>query len=233
MINKILDFFFPPKCAFCREILTDKLPVCRDCLKSLPFLGENTCRHCGRELEEFSYSTCASCRKEKLWFEHCFVPLSYKGSAKDSIVAFKSSHPYYAKAFAYLLADRILSSPDFVPFDAITYVPQSKRSKFLRGYNQSELIARELSKLINVPCISTLIRTNDGEKQATLDASSRKENVKKCYFKGEGHFCGTVLLTDDIYTTGATTNYCAKLLRQMGFDRVYLAVATTGDMKGR
>lgn len=225
MINRLLDLLFPPKCPFCGDILTVKTPVCPDCRSSIPFTPENSCRICGRPVGEFSHSVCASCRNQKIYFEHSFVPLIYKDSARDAAVALKSSHPYYAKAFAYLLADKILTSPYYVKFDCITFVPQSPRSRRSRGYNQAELIAKELAKLLHVPCAATLRRSNDGEQQHTLNALQRRENVRKCYFKTDANAGGTVLLVDDIYTTGATANYCSKLLLEMGFEKVYSAIA--------
>ncbi|MBE7034326.1 MAG: ComF family protein [Ruminococcaceae bacterium] len=230
MIDRILDIFFPPKCPFCKEVLENKIPVCPDCMKKLPFTQEDEqCSICGRPLEEFSYYTCASCRGQKMYFEHSFTPLIYKDIAKEGVIALKTSHPYYAKAFAYLLADRMLSSEYYTSFDCITFVPQSSRSLKKRGYNQAKLIADELAKILKVPCIPTLIRTNDGKEQHTLSAAQRRENVKKCYFKTETVGKGTVLLVDDIYTTGATANYCSKLLKKMGFKKVYLAVALIRD----
>ncbi len=225
MFNKFLDILFPPKCPFCGDILTRKVPVCSECMTTLPFIDENSCSICGRPAEEFASSPCADCQSRKIYFRHSFVPLIYMGRAKDAVLALKNSHPYYAKAFAYLLADKILTSDHYVNFDFITFVPQSPRSRRERGYNQAELIAKELSKLLNIKCVPTLIRTNDGEKQHTLSASQRRENVKKCYFKTDRVFDGTVLLVDDIYTTGATANYCSRLLSQMGFKEIYTAIA--------
>lgn len=225
MTDKLLDFFFPPKCAFCRDILTSKSPVCRNCMDTLPFTDEDVCRLCGRPVEEFSHSICAACRGKKIYFEHSFVTLVYEGKAKEGVVALKTSHPYFARAFAYLLADKILSSPHYTAFDAVTFVPQSPLSRRNRGYNQAQLIAKELSALLSVPCIPTLYRTDDGKVQHTLSAAERYENVKKCFFKTDLKGSGTVLLVDDIYTTGATANHCSKLLRQMGFEKVYLAIS--------
>ncbi len=230
ILDKILDIFFPPKCPFCKEILETKVPVCRDCMKKLPFTNEDEqCIVCGRPLEEFSYHICPSCRSRKMYFEHSFIPLIYKDIAKDRILALKKTHPYYAKAFSYLLADRILSSEYYISFDFVTFVPQSSRSFKNRGYNQAELIAKELAELLKVPCIPTLRKTNDGKDQHTLSAAERRENVKKCYFKTDTTGKGTVLLVDDIYTTGATANYCSRLLKEMGFNKVYLAIALIRD----
>lgn len=224
MINAVLNFFFPPKCPFCKGILTDKVPVCNNCLVDLPYLPENSCSICSIPLEEYSHPVCAHCRNEKIYFEHSFVPLIYKGKARERAISLKSGHPYYAKGFAYLLADKILSSQYYTEFDCVTFVPQSPKGKFERGYNQAELIAKSLAKLLKVPCVSMLKRTNDGKDQHTLSAAERKQNVRKCYFPKNKKGSGTVLLIDDIYTTGATTNYCSFLLRKMGFNRVYLAI---------
>lgn len=225
MLNKILDLLFPPKCPFCGKILTGKAPVCHSCMSSLPFIKGKSCKICGRPVEETSHIICASCRFNKTYFEHAFIPLIYKEKAKDAILALKAGHPYYAKGIAYVLADKIINSPLYTNFDVITFVPQGKRAFKKRGYNQAELLAMELSKILNIPCIPTLRKTTDGKPQHTLNLSERRENVKKCFFATENSYSGTALLVDDIYTTGATSNYCAKLLRKMGFERVYLAIS--------
>ena len=224
MIKKILDFFYPPICPFCKEILEDNVPVCKNCLSTLPFVPDECCSICSSPTPELSHHICANCRNEKMYFKHSFVPLIYKDAAKDCAIALKSGHPYYAKGIAYLMADKILASEYYTKFDCITFVPQSPKGKFDRGYNQSQLIAKELSKLLKTPCISYLERTNDGKDQHTLSAFERKRNVRKCYFPTNKKGSGTVLLVDDIYTTGATANYCSYLLRKMGFDKVYTTV---------
>ncbi len=225
MLNKLLDLVFPPKCPFCEKILQSKTPVCNSCMTSLPYIKGKTCKICGRPVEETSHIICASCRFNRTYFEHAFIPLIYKEKAKNAVLALKAGHPYYAKGIAYVLADKVINSPHYTSFDFITFVPQDKAAFKNRGYNQAELIARELSKTLNIPCVPTLRKTTDGKPQHTLNLSERRENVKKCFFATENSYSGTVLLVDDIYTTGATSNYCAKLLRKMGFEKVYLAIS--------
>ena len=161
MLDRILDFFFPPACPFCQEILEDKVPVCKDCLPKLPFVPENSCSICSRPIEEYSHHICADCKSEKMYFSHSFASLIYKDMAKECAIALKASHPYFAKGIAYLIADRILSSPHYTDFDFITFVPQSPKGRRGRGYNQAQLIAKELSKLLKVPCSPFLKRTNE------------------------------------------------------------------------
>lgn len=227
MINKLIDILFPPKCAFCGTLLEAKSPVCGLCMETLPFSEGKTCKICSRPLGEFSYDVCSSCHNKKKYFSYSFVPLIYEGSARKTVIDLKhNNHPYYAKALAFLIADKILSSPEFCKFDYVTCIPQNSVSKRKRGYNQSELIAKELSHLLKIPFIKTLKRSNEGARQATLNAKERHENVRQCYSCDDKTFDGgTVLLTDDVYTTGETANYCSKLLRDMGFDKVYLAIS--------
>lgn len=224
---KLLDFIFPPKCPFCGDILTEALPLCKECAATLPYTGENTCEICSRPLQEFSYRLCAACRKEKRYFKKSFIPLVYEGKTQHAIVSFKYYfHPSYANAFAYLIADKLLKDTDSaLNFDFITFIPQSRKTFLDRGYNQSELIAKRLSKILNIPCKSTLYRTNDSLRQATLNAAERKKNVTTCYFSKETALSGTALLVDDVYTTGATANYCSRLLKKAGCSDVYLAIA--------
>ncbi len=226
MKNRLLNFIFPPRCPFCRGILKGSLPVCRDCLPNLPYVSEKTCDICGVPIPEYSHHVCADCKIIRKHFTRSFVPLRYADKVQRAIVHLKYySHPSYSKGFAFLLADKILNSPESVNFDYITYVPQNSLTFLRRGYNQSQLIAKHISEFLKTECIPTLIRTNAGKRQATLNKRQRLENVKKCYFKSDVKLSGNVLLVDDVYTTGATANYCAKLLKQMGAKKVYLAIS--------
>lgn len=228
LLDKFFDLIYPPKCPFCGEILDDSIPVCGECMDTIPLIEDETCECCGKPVEEFSYRLCKECNSEKRYFEHSFVPLVYKDDAKKVILALKhSQHPYYAKALAFLIADKILTSESYTQFDYITAVPESIRRQKKRGYNHAELIAKELSKILKVPYIKTLKRLNTSRTQADLGREERKANVRKSYFPGDKTFDGgTILLVDDVYTTGATTNYCSKLLHKIGFEKVYLGIAT-------
>ena len=227
MIKKLVSLFFPPRCPFCANVLPPHLSICDDCLENLPYIEDNSCEICGKELGEFSHKICSECKGEKRYFIKSFVPLKYSSLSKRAIVRMKYyHHPSYAKAFAILIAEKFLKDAgEDISFDLITYFPQNKLTALVRGFNQSELIANHLSEIFNIPCKGTLIRTNDGVRQATLNKRERRENVRKCYFKGDVEINGNVFLVDDVYTTGATANYCARLLKSMGAKKVYLGVA--------
>ena len=134
-------------------------------------------------------------------------------------------HPSYAEAFAALIAEKMLSYEKPCKPDFITFVPQNKSTHFIRGYNQSELIARRLSEILRIPCVPCLVRKDGIARNATLNASLRRKNVKLGYFPTDKKLDGTALLVDDVLTTGATVFYCASLLRKMGCKKVYCAAA--------
>lgn len=229
MLEHVLNFLFPPKCAFCGKVLSGKTRMCGECLSKLPLTETHRCcERCGIPLpSKFSYRLCSRCFPVKRpSAEHVFVPLIYAGAAKHAMVRFKYyMHPSYAEAFAALIAEKILSYERPCKFDFITFVPQSRSTHFLRGYNQSELIARKLSAILNIACEPCLIRKDGFARNATLNAAQRRRNAKLSYFPADKQLSGTALLVDDVLTTGSTVFYCSSLLRKMGCKKVYCAVA--------
>lgn len=229
MLDRVLNLLFPPKCAFCGKVLPGKARICSDCLPKLPYTGNfRCCERCGIPLpSEFSYRLCGRCFPVKHPpYDHVFVPLIYAGTAKRAMIRLKYyMHPSYADAFAALIAEKLLSYEKPCQLDFITFVPQSKSTHFIRGYNQSELIARKLSAILNIPCEPCLFRKDGFARNATLNAAQRRKNVKSGYFPADKKLSGTVLLVDDVLTTGSTVFYCASLLRKMGCKKVYCAVA--------
>lgn len=228
MIEKLLNIVFPRKCPFCSKTLRDDCPVCKNCMNILPLTKNmKCCKICGIPLmSEYSYDICPRCNKQGFKPEYVYVPLVYAGRAKHAVISLKYyDHPSYAEAFAFLIADRILNSERAYDIDFVTYMPQNTKTYFSRGYNQAKLIAQKLAKLLNLPCVKTIVRTNGGRRQATLSGYERKKNVRKCYFEGKESLRGNALLVDDVMTTGETMFYCSLLLKRMGCNKVYGAAA--------
>lgn len=117
-----------------------------------------------------------------------------------------------------------------VRFDAIIPVPLYKEREKSRGFNQSMILAQELSKIIGSPVMeNALVQCKKANPQHTLKYKQRKDNVKGIYRAGKIPIeCQRVLLVDDIMTSGATLNECAKMLRIEGVTKVYcVTVAKT------
>ena len=219
-----LDLLFPPKCPFCSSVISGEPPICPECFKKLPFIKGRTCIKCGAPLGEFAHDLCYRCRTDKPHFERAFIPLIYKESVSSSIIRFKFyEHPSYAHALAFLIADKVIRTEEFKEgFSFITFVPQNKPSRRKRGFNQAKLIAKELSSILDLPLIDTLIRKDDSARQVTLNRSARKRNAQRSYLSKDISLSGTALLVDDVFTTGSTASYCAKLLKKMGCKKVYV-----------
>ncbi len=219
-----LDLLFPPRCPFCTSVVSEKTLICPECFEKLPFIKGRACLKCGAPIGEFAHDLCLRCKTDKPYFDRAFIPLIYKESASSSIIRFKFyEHPSYARALAFLMADKIIRSDEFKEgFSFITFVPQNKNSRRRRGYNQARLIAKELSSILDLPLLDTLIRKDDSVRQVTLDGRARKINAQKSYSPKDISLSGTALLVDDVFTTGATASYCARLLKKMGCKKVYV-----------
>ncbi len=231
-VKNLFEFLFPPRCAFCRELLPEgnTAGVCCQCLKELPEIKDPRCRVCGAPMNsEFAMPYCAQCAKGRPFIK-CFVPFVYTGNVRRSVSIMKFySRPSAHRYFARRIADEMGGfRPDF-----ITYVPQNRKSLMQRGYNQTQLIAAELGRILKIPVRGTLIRKNEGRHQVGLSASERKRNAKKLYLKGKRQLSGTWLIVDDVITTGATMDACCSLLLQMGCREVYAAAAAKTVTDGR
>ena len=204
LLDFLLDLLYPPRCCFCHKI-TDKERICQSCLKSLPYTGNNS-----------SQTNIPN-------IVRAVSPLYYEGDVRLSVHRFKfHSATGYAKAYAALMADAAEDSDIYADF--ITWVPLSKKRMRNRGYNQAQLICEELSVLLDIPQLKTLskIRNNPAQ-SSTGNAKMRKANVKGVYkvepgidIKGK-----TVIIVDDVITTGSTVSECARMLKEAGCKDVF------------
>lgn len=112
--------------------------------------------------------------------------------------------------------------------DMVTYVPMHPVRQRKRGFNQSELLARMIAEQIGVPCEALLERTRNAKQQARLDRTEREKNLDGSFACTRDLRGRTILLIDDVFTTGATAKECARVLRDNGAEYVYFAAFATG-----
>lgn len=222
MFQFILDIFYPKKCMFCGCDLKRKDEYyCRDCYLKLSFVEEPNCLICGRELVgTHSNKICNACYYHKRYIDANYPSFVYSGLMKEALLKHKfAGKMWYYKPFADFIYETIKDRVSSV--DYIVYPPVNIKTFYKRGYNQSELISKALSKKIGKPYIKGCIyKTRQNEKQSLMTGDMRFKNVKGV-FKVRKKFYDiienkTILFIDDVMTTGATANECAKILKKAG-----------------
>jgi len=236
----VSNLFFPRKCMFCNKLLsfTTTVDYCAECESTVAFDRERLCRTCGKPLTlPRGELVCSLCKKKKHSFVQNVTRYLYDGSAKNAVIRmkFRANNQWIAHSLGKLLAKTVAEEYADIDFNCVTYVPISKKRLRERGFNQSEIIAQEIAKRIDVPLLNdTLVKIKNNKKQSGLKAAQREKNVKGVYACGKNSVEDmTVLLVDDVYTTGATLNECAKTLKQSGAMLVYCATVCVTERSNR
>ena len=161
---------------------------------------------------------------EDKYFTNHFYIFKYEGIIRDLLLNYKfKEKPYLYRSLTIFLKKYQKKHLLFCFYDIIISVPLSQNRMKMRGYNQSELLAKELSKILNVRIENrVLIKTKNNTQQSLLDKEARTQNVQGAYrIINKNKVLGKkILLIDDIYTTGSTLNECSKILKQMGANKI-------------
>ena len=167
--------------------------------------------------------------KEKNFMKHYYF-FKYQELIRSQIIALKfEEKAYIYKTIGCFLKKMQKSFENLKIYDIIIVAPVSNKRKKERGYNQSELLAKEISRIIKVPITkNVLYKTKNTVPQSTLNKEQRKINAKGVY---EIKNCQKIinqkiLLIDDIYTTGSTINECSRLIVQQGISKNQIGVLT-------
>ena len=213
--------FFPPRCIGCRRVVAHNRSVCPACEKKLPFVGKDLCPVCGRE-KEFCHL------HHRVDFVRCAAPFYYMDEVKNGILALKKTGQrrlacFFGAAMAQAVKDRFAG----VDFDLAVCVPGSPQKRKELGFDHAELLAECLAEELGLRFESRgLVKLFDNKPQHSLHRAERSGNVLGVYEADESLVKEkTVLLVDDIETTGATLHECAKMLRLRGAEEVYAVTA--------
>lgn len=218
----IVDLIYPAECFVCQKSLgMDKvLSVCRKCYRNLPWILDVSCRQCGAYLAGSGQErgiTCLRCQQSQRFFDEGFSALNFSKDVRELLWSYKyQGHIEWARLFAVALVRRRrsqLKKADIL----VTYVPLSLKRFYWRGFNQSFLVAFFVSRLIQKPLKKYLYRKRFEMSQVRLKAGRRNKNVVGAFEMKpntdvpEGK---TLLIIDDVMTTGATLNECARVLKK-------------------
>ncbi|MBR1724870.1 MAG: ComF family protein [Ruminococcus sp.] len=214
----LLDTFFPYHCPGCGVVVGKGVCMCEECEQELEYL---------EDLPWQSFFP-AEISGEKACFDAASALFYYDGTAKRSVLSYKFRN---ATHFGEYAAERMLLKigsdiPDNI--DVVTSVPMHAVNRRARGYDQAELFARLLADKLRTSYDNTLLGHRFRRKsQHKRKAAERASSAKETYFIRDDTRSldgKNVLICDDIFTTGSTINACAKLLKQMGAEKVFAAV---------
>ena len=224
-LRALADLLSPPCCLACGQILPcSALPLlCAGCQAQLRWIEAPLCACCGLPLQAGTSPVCGDCRKQPPAFALARSPLLYAAPLRDAILNFKFHHDFvWLPSLAALCRASALLA-EFTEPDWILPVPLHQSRLRERGFNQSLLLARacfpEWRQRIRA---DLLLRTRKTAPQSSLDGAARRSNLhaaftvpQKEYLRGK-----SLLLVDDVFTTGTTVQVCAEALQQAGALRV-------------
>lgn len=225
-IKKVINEFFPSnmKCILCGEELSQNTlySICDDCMSSLPFNDGHVCLRCDRPLNNMG-NYCTNCKNGKLYFKRNKSLFLYKSPINTVIRKLKyDNKKYLSDTFSNMIAGEVSKMEHH--FDVVVPVPLFPKRQKKRGYNQSELLCEALKTKLNMNVDTTLLlKIRNTRTQANLTRIERMENLDSAFMvsnkkavKGK-----TILIVDDVFTTGTTINECAKTLVEAGAKAVY------------
>lgn len=223
--DTILDLLFPKHCLGC-GLEGDWL--CPNCQKTIITLNFFYCPLCKRRLAEIG--TCLSCGNNS-YLDGLYVMADYENSlVKDIIHSLKYDFlTELSVNIRYLVQNYFSIRSNWQTDYLLVPVPLHRRKYLLRGFNQARIIAETISEVLGNKTEDVLARISSGRPQVSLSAENRRHNVQGVYKLKDNLAVNTdrqVVLVDDVYTTGATMQECAKVLKRAGFKSVWgLAIA--------
>ncbi len=218
----LLWMFFTNHCRYCNQVIGKDEVLCAECKNNLPVIKEEKCKYCGVE------KTRCNCKKHRMEYDGISAPFYYEEGIKECVRLLKfKEKEFLAKHLSEDMTETVKEDFKDIEFDFICFVPFSKVNKITRKYNPSELLAKHLSKALEIPINPVLVKLYENENQRNLNITARTGNVFGVYDVKEGIDVRdkTILLVDDVKTTGATLNSCVSILKIRGAKSVYCTTA--------
>jgi ComF family protein len=228
MLATLLDLVLPPRCPGCRTIVDGDGRYCLTCWQQLQFITPPWCARCGTPFahDMGPAAECGACLAEPPRFDTARAAFVYGGPARATLLAFKhGDREHLAKVMAPHMARAAGSLMAPAADTVLVPVPLHRWRLWRRGFNQAALLAKALSGLHEIPiCVDALERAKATPMSVGLGRKARAANVRgafrvrrKATIKGR-----CVILVDDVLTTGATVEACARVLRRAGAREVHV-----------
>jgi ComF family protein len=221
LVGYAVDFALPPRCGGCGTIVDDVDSFCSDCWSKLQFLREGGCLTCGLPLEATDAQTCGACLARPPRLDRIRAAVAYDDISRSIALRLK-----YGRKVALARTMSRYMHPlvgELGPEAVLVPVPLHRTRLWNRGFNQSVVVARELSRRTGIEMfVDALVRVRATPPLKGLNVRQRRRTVAGAFRANPGvELAGrTVVLVDDVLTTGSTANACARALRKAGAARV-------------
>lgn len=223
----IRRIFFPEKCRDCGEIIPISKDRCDCSLIDRTRLSDYCCEHCGSEKE-----LCTCHLTSSPFLIHITAPFLYSGTTRKRLQDFKfNGKTDEAEFFGREMSRRFSRIYPNAKADYVTFVPSTEEKQKSRGYNQSELLANVIGKELETDVATLLFKTRETHDQHSLMQFDRLTNLNNAFSPNEKYDIRekTVILVDDIKTTGTTLKMCSNVLYACGAREVFCLCAATTE----
>lgn len=235
LVRSLADLFWPRQCEGCGAVPdAGSHYLCWDCRAGMPWIEPPYCDRCGDPVSGVITNSylCSLCSAREPAFDRARSAVRFRGGVKDWLHRFKYSHAtHLSRDLGSVLAAMVRAHYGQETPDAVAYVPLHAVKERSRTYNQARLLAGELARGMGLPLArGCLERTRDTGTQTHLTARQRALNVEGAFRVRSPEWVEgrNFLLVDDVMTTGATVNECARALKAAGAGRVLVATVARG-----